>query len=288
MSSSKVKNPVVFFTDLEPLYKDLVAVISKAVDIQDSVPILRCPKTGKFIGYAGNCRTAGENGLLPIWEGTTEVRGPVYSLNGNVIYGFEDRTLAIDYVKNSQVFNFAITVLDAIIARSRTYNQAGKVIYFSEVLKDLITPENYRFNAEQHAYYQTRQRLRHDIVSEIVEQEKRNRLVKFNPMTVTEEQNFYHEKGLEFDMETRNVVFRDDVTVNAIEEIGDQIMLILRDMNGYGEFIAMLQNNEWAIFSTELGHRIGRPYCVQMYFCGDLRIIQWEKEHLHEYPNIDK
>lgn len=277
--------PIVFFTDLEPLYKDLFAIVSKVIDIQETVPYIRSPLTGNYVSHAHACRIVSADGTVNFWDGTTVPVGDIYSLKGKLLCHGSDKPYIVNYAKNTAVFNFALVVLDAIIERSRAYSKGAKAIVFEDRFKSLITPENYLFNAEQHAYYATRQRLRHDIVTEIVQQEIRNRAVKFEPMTDIEAQNFYSVKSMEFDEETRQVIFRDSLTCENITELGDKIMILLRNMQNYQQMIDLLAMNEWAIFATELGSRPTHPYGATIRFCGDLRIVQWEKEHLHEYTD---
>ena len=274
-------------TDLEPLYWDMLAVIRKVVHLDDRVACLRDPVTGKLIGYDKTCFVKDSAGDLIAWTDGMPAPSEIFDARGHQIFTGVGRTALQDYVKNIAVFNIAGCVYDRIIEHAVAYTTKGRAIYFHDAFKELINPQNMRYNEEQLRYFEERAKLRAQVAQDHVEQMKRDMIVKFEMMTIGQEADFIRQEMQRYDDETALLVFRDDVTQEAIDIMGDELFEVIKRSPDFWSFRDMIVQNHWGIYSTRIARRATQPFNLQVLFHGDLRVAQWEKEHLHEYPNLE-
>lgn len=288
LSSKSVSHPIIFIGDLEPLFREAYEIISKVFNVPSHMTYLADPDNMQCIGLPGEVQVprAGAEGFC-LWDGLMPVSGPVLDKKGRKVYS-RKKPPVIMQAKNNTVFNIILSALDAIIAHSRLYTKKkskSACVDYDEAFTAFFTAEYYLCTPEQQKYVDFRNQEAHAVVTDQVEAYKRERITKFDPLTVGEEQEFYDRRLAIYHAETLEHLYREQETINRLTELGDALHVLLRSLPGYYQLQEILTSNPWAILTTAMTRRGSKPYMFNLYYCGDLRIIQWEKEHLNEYIN---
>lgn len=288
LSSKSVSHPVIFIGDLEPLFREAYEIISKVFKIPSHMTYLADPDSLRCIGLPGEVQVprVGAEGYC-LWDGLAPTAGPVLSKSGHTLYN-RKKPPEFMQAKNNTVFNIVLAVLDAMIAHSRVYTKKKSksiCVDYDDAFAPFFTAENYICTPEQQQYVDFRNQEAHVVVTEQVEAYKRERITKFDPVTAAEEQDIYERRLALYKTETMQQLYREQDTINRFTELGDALHTLLRALPGYYQLQEILTSNPWAILATAMTRRGSKPYMFNLHHCGDLRIVQWEKEHLNEYIN---
>lgn len=277
--------PIVASMDMEPFFRELHFIISKVVDLPSEIEYLYDSTTGKFIGYPGSLRIIDkDNSGQEAWDGSWLPK-PGNVFNTTSMTEVYVKKPQIGQAKNVQIFNIAAHVLEAIIQNTRAYSDNKAVPDYSTGLRDILPFERMVMSPEQRQYRLDRGAKRDNVIREHVEQIKRERYVAANPVTSLEELELFEKHCNVYDHETFKHIYNDESTAERINAVGDEIHALFRKIPGFYSLQQVFQDNLWAIFAVSVGSRTAKPYTMNVRYCGDLRIKQWEREHLHEYAS---